>query len=115
VFLKKMRCRLLQQYPAFHMSKIMIGRIPLVPLLLGFNALLVLAYLSLIAVVMTYAALHVEFAEQVRSDESAVAKLEGVYFGSLKLLTKTEYANLGYAKPVTKIFVTGASPTALAR
>lgn len=95
------------------MSKIMIGRIPVVPLLLGVNALLVLAYLSLVAVVMSYAALHVAFAEDVRSDEAAVAKLESVYFDSLKLLSKTEYTNQGYEKPLAKTFVKGTSPTAL--
>lgn len=90
-----------------------LGRITLLPWLLGANALLVLGYIALIAVVMSYAALHVEFAEQVRSDEAAVALLEAAYLDQVSVITKTDYSASGYDKPTIKKYVTGARATAL--
>lgn len=95
------------------MSKALIGRFSLVHLLAGANALLALGYIALIAVVMSYAAMHVEFAQEVRSDEAAVATLESSYLASLDSLTSTDYGQLGYVKPATKIFVEGNVHTAI--
>lgn len=90
-----------------------LGRIALLPWLVGANALLALGYIALIAVVMSYAALHVEFAEQVRSDEAAVASLEAAYLEKLSTLTETDYQAGGYGKPVVKTFVSAPPATAL--
>ena len=90
-----------------------VGRLPLLPLFAGANALLVLSYIGLIAVVMSYAALQVEFTQSVRSDEAAVAALEASYLNSLSIVTNTDYASLGYEKPLAQIFVPGAPKTAV--
>jgi hypothetical protein len=84
-----------------------------VQLLVGINVVLVVSYVGLIAIVMSYAALHVEFAQQVRSDEAVVAALEAEYLNTLSHITTTDYLAAGYEKPDVKVFVTGAGPTAL--
>ena len=47
----------------------------LLSLISGAVAVLAVSYIGLIAVVMSYAALTVEFSQSVRNDESAVATL----------------------------------------
>lgn len=79
----------------------------------GTIAVLVVAYISLIAVVMSYAALTIEFSQSVRNDESVVATLEGEYLSSVAQITSTDYSAAGYALPVAKIFVPAKSVTAL--
>ena len=74
---------------------------------------LLVAYIGLIAVVMSYAALTVEFSQSVKDDEAAVAVLEGSYLANLVHITGTNYAADGYAKPAHKEFVKAASVTAL--
>ena len=71
------------------------------------NVLLVCTYVTLIAVVMSYAALHIEFAEGAKQGEAEVATLEASYFSALSRLTATDYRALGYAQPTIKRFVTG--------
>lgn len=89
--------------------------LPFSILSLGYGAagVLLVAYIGLIAVVMSYAALTVEFSQSVKTDESAVAVLEGQYLAGVAHLTNTDYAAEGYAKPVTKAFVRAQSATAL--
>ena len=79
----------------------------LVSLMGGTVAVLVVAYLALIAVVMSYAALTIEFSQSLRNDEASVAALEGQY------LTALDYTAAGYAQPVLKTFVRAKSVTAL--
>ena len=79
----------------------------------GAVAVLVVAYIGLIAVVMSYAALTVEFSQSVRNDEAAVAVLEGQYLASVAHITGTNYAAEGYTKPTAKVFVRAESVTAL--
>lgn len=81
--------------------------------LLWLAAALFVAYLALIAVVMSYAALTVEFAQSVRSDEATVAILEREYLSEVSAITSANYALVGYAKPVAVLFVPGAPGTAL--
>ena len=50
----------------------------------GVVAVLAIAYIGLIAMVMTYAALTVEFSQSVRNDETAVAKLEKQYLATME-------------------------------
>ena len=76
-------------------------------------AVLVVAYIGLIAVVMSYAALTVEFSQSVRNDEAAVATLESQYLAAVARITDTDYAAVGYAKPIVETFVPAASVTAL--
>lgn len=79
----------------------------------GVVGVLLVAYIGLIAVVMSYAALTVEFSQSVKDDEAAVAVLEGSYLANLVRITGTNYAAEGYAKPANKVFVRAASVTAL--
>lgn len=79
----------------------------------GAVGVLLVAYIGLIAVVMSYAALTVEFSQSVKTDESAVAVLEGQYLAGVARLTNTDYAAEGYAKPAAKAFVRAQSATAL--
>jgi hypothetical protein len=80
---------------------------------LGLVITLLVAYIGLIAVVMSYAALTMEFSQSVRSDESAVARLEAEYLTRVAAITDTDYASLGYAKPASLTFVRAESATAL--
>ncbi len=86
---------------------------PPVPLCVGIVGLLAVLYIGLIAVVMSYAALTVEFSQSVRNDESAVATLEKQYLENVALITGTNYAAEGYAKPIATAFVRAESVTAL--
>jgi len=82
---------------------------------IGYGAVGVLAltYIGLIAVVMSYAALTVEFTQSVRNDEAAVARLESQYLNTVSQISNTDYASVGYTKPLSKTFVTTKSATAL--
>lgn len=79
---------------------------------LGIVGMLVVVYLGMIATVMSYAALTVEFSQSVRSSEAAVATLESKYLAHVAEITSTNYSSLGYAKPSTQTFVPTQSGTA---
>lgn len=81
--------------------------------LLALNGTLVVVYLGLIAIAMTYATLEVEFTQYTKNDEAAVATLEASYLGALSTITTTDYAQLGYAQPINEVFVPGAPQTAV--
>lgn len=85
----------------------------ILPLCYGTVGILSVAYIGLIAVVMSYAALTVEFSQSVKNDEATVATLEGRYLTSLARMTNMDYVAEGYAKPVRKSFVRAESMTAL--
>ena len=91
------------------------SRLPFSFLSLSWGAVgvLLVSYIGLIAVVMSYAALTVEFSQSVRSDEAAVAVLESQYLSSVTRITNTDYLAEGYAKPATEVFVRATSVTAL--
>lgn len=79
----------------------------------GLVAVLVTAYIGLIAVIMSYAALTVEFSESLRREEAAVAALEGSYLDAVSRITTADYHALGYAMPAQQSFVPEVSGTAL--
>ncbi len=85
----------------------------IVSLGVGLVAVLAVVYVGLIAVVMSYAALTVEFSQSVKDDEAAVAVLESQYLEGVARLQSTDYHALGYALPRAKLFVPAASMTAL--
>ena len=76
-------------------------------------AVLVVSYIGLIAVVMSYATLTVEFSQSVRNDEAVVARLESRYLAAVAKITKTDYGQIGYEKPRKETFVPAKSGTAL--
>lgn len=80
---------------------------------LGAVIILLVTYIGLIAVVMSYAASTVEFSQSVRDDESAVAALESEYLSRIANLTAADYTALGYEKPVSQAFVRAEGVTAL--
>lgn len=80
--------------------------------LLALNGTLIVTYLGLIAIAMTYAALEVEFTQYTKNDEATVAGLESQYLGSLATITTTDYKAAGYVAPTSQLFVPGAPKTA---
>ncbi len=74
---------------------------------------LMVVYIGCIAVVMSYAALTVEFSQSVRNDEAAVATLESEYLAGVARVTSADYSAMGYVKPVAHLFVRAQSVTAL--
>lgn len=74
---------------------------------------LLVVYIGLIAVVMSYAAFTVEFSQSVKDDGAAVAFLESQYLASVARVTNTDYKAEGYAAPVATLFVPTKSVTAL--
>lgn len=79
----------------------------------GTVGVLLVTYIALIAVIMTYASLTIEFSQSVKRDESTVATLEAQYLASIASITKTDYLARGYTTPVSKTFVRAKSGTAL--
>ena len=79
----------------------------------GTVTVLLVAYIGLIAVVMSYATLTVEFSQSVRNDETAVAALESRYLSTVSQITNTNYTAVGYALPIAEVFVPAKSVTAL--
>lgn len=79
----------------------------------GTVGVLTVVYIGLIAVVMSYAALTVGFAQSVKNDEAAVAILESEYLASISRIQNIDYRTVGYAAPTEKIFVPATSVTAL--
>lgn len=79
----------------------------------GAVGILLVVYIGLIAIVMSYAALTVEFSQSVRSDESTVATLESEYLADVAGITNTNYIAAGYAIPIAEVFVQAQSATAL--
>lgn len=79
----------------------------------GTVGVLLVVYIGLIAVVMSYAALTIEFSQSVKNDEAAVATLEGQYLAVVARTTATDYSAEGYSLPLAKIFVPAKSSTAL--
>lgn len=76
-------------------------------------ALLTVVYIALIAVVMSYATLTVEFAESVRNGEAEVATLEAEYLAMVSAISTSDYRAAGYVKPSAKTFVAAERGTAL--
>lgn len=85
----------------------------MVPLCIGTVAILLVLYIGLIATVMSYAALTIEFSQFVKNGESAVAVLESRYLETVARITATDYVAEGYTLPVAKTFVRAESTTAL--
>lgn len=79
----------------------------------GLVAVLAVVYIGLIAVVMSYAALTIEFSQSVKNNEASVAGLEKQYFAAVSRITTMDYASAGYALPIAKTFVKAKSATAL--
>ena len=79
----------------------------------GTVAVLAVSYIGLIAVVMSYAALTVEFSQSVRNDETTVAVLEQRYISTMTHITGTDYSAMGYTKPLVEVFVQAKNVAAL--
>ncbi len=94
------------------MSNVLLYRFSPVKGLLGLVIVFALTYIALIAIVMSYAAVTVEFTQSVRTDEAAVSQLESSYLNQVAQVTRADYVAKGYGKPVAQIFVAGASATA---
>ncbi|MFZ2167567.1 MAG: hypothetical protein WAV50_01710 [Minisyncoccia bacterium] len=84
-----------------------------VSLCTGIVAVLAVSYIGLIAVVMSYATITVEFSQSMKNDEAAVALLESEYLSSVAHIETLDYRALGYTAPLAKRFVPSASMTAM--
>jgi hypothetical protein len=82
-------------------------------LVAGGVGFLLVVYIGLIAAVMSYAAMTIEFAQSIRNDEASVAVLEGQYLDAIEKVNTTDYLAAGYVSPAVKIFVKAKSATAL--
>jgi len=93
----------------------LLSRLPfsLVSLTAGTVVVLGVVYIGMIAMVMSYAALTVEFSQSVKNDEAALATLESQYLANVAHIQAIDYHTIGYAAPVAKIFVPATSMTAL--
>ena len=85
----------------------------IVPVCYGTVAVLAVVYIGLIGVVMSYAALTVEFSQSVKADQASVAVLEGQYLSSVSRIQNMDYRTAGYAAPLAMTFVHSAVKTAL--
>jgi hypothetical protein len=95
------------------MHKILAIRFSPLSMIVGSVGILVVAYIGLIAVVMSYAALTVEFTQSVKDDEAAVAVLEAQYLAHVAQITTVDPWAAGYVAPLAKTFVPTRSVTAL--
>ncbi len=84
-----------------------------VSLATGIVGVLAVVYIGLIAMVMSYAALSVEFSQSVKNDEAALAVLEAQYLAGVSRIQSMDYRAAGYAAPIAKHFVPASSVTAL--
>lgn len=84
-----------------------------VALALALAISLAVAYIALVATVMSYASMTVSFSQSVRDSEAQVAALEAEYLSAVSSVTATDYVALGYAKPANKTFVRQAPRAAL--
>jgi acyl-coenzyme A synthetase/AMP-(fatty) acid ligase len=75
----------------------------------GIVAVLAVAYIGLIAVVMSYGASTVAFSQSVRDGEAEVAELESAYLAEVARIADIDYVAEGYAKPFAKVFVRAES------
>lgn len=71
------------------------------------------AYIGLIAVVMSYATLTVSFSQSMKNDEAIVAVLESEYLAHVASIESLDYRTAGYVTPVAKTFVPTKGMTAL--
>lgn len=94
----------------FHMSNLRF-HLPfsMLSLCSGVVAMLLVAYIGLIAVVMSYAASTVAFSQSVKDTEASVAALESEYLAGVARVAGMDYVAAGYAKPLTKVFVRAES------
>jgi len=79
----------------------------------GTVGVLAVVYIGLIAMVMSYAALTVEFSQSVKNDEAALSILESQYLAKVAHIQSMDYHAVGYAAPRTTVFVPATSVTAL--
>ncbi len=80
---------------------------------LGLVGVLVVSYIGLIAVVMSYAAMTVSFSQSVKDDEATVALLESQYLAGIASIENVDYRAAGYATPAVIHFVPTVSMTAI--
>lgn len=85
----------------------------LTSLLGGTVIILFISYIGLIAGVMSYAALTIEFSQSVTNDEASVATLDGQYLAAVARITNINYVAAGYVVPPVETFVQAKSATAL--
>ncbi len=81
--------------------------VPFIPTLAAVAAALVIAYIGLLAIVMTYGALQMQSAQALRDTSATVGVLETKYLADITEINNTNPEVSGFTKPLTIAYVTG--------
>ncbi|HQU07950.1 MAG: hypothetical protein B7X04_00805 [Parcubacteria group bacterium 21-54-25] len=84
--------------------------VPVIPTLTAIASMMVIAYIGLLAIAMTYGALQMQAAQSVRDTNAVVGTLETSYLAAITAINQTNPTTLGFTKPVAIAYVTGSSP-----
>ncbi len=89
-----------------------VAQLPFVPALSFIAGILLVSYLALLAFIMVYGTLQMQFAQRVRDTSAQVGVLESQYLSLITQINKSDPSTLGFTKPVAIAYVTDtAQPT----
>lgn len=93
----------------FSQSAAAVAELPFIPALSFIAGVLLVSYLALIATIMVYGTLQMQFAERVRDTSAQVGVLESQYLALITQINKTDPSSLGFTKPVSIAYVTNTT------
>jgi len=79
----------------------------------GGVAVLFIVYVGLVAVVMSYASLTIEYSQSIKNDGASVAVLESKYLASVAQINAANFPASEYTAPLSKRYVPAQSVTAV--
>ncbi len=82
--------------------------LPLIPTLSAIAGLFLVAYIGLLAVVMTYGVIEMQSAQAVRDTRAAVGTLETKYLAEITTINNLNPETLGYVKPAAVAYAVGS-------
>lgn len=89
-----------------------VAEFPFIPTLSFIAGVLLVSYLAMLAFIMVYGTLQMQFAQRVRDTSAQVGVLESQYLSLVTQINKTDPSTLGFTKPVAIAYVTDtAQPT----
>lgn len=90
----------------FSQSVAAVTQLPYISILSFIAGTLLVSYLALIAFIMAYGTLQMQFAERVRDTSAQVGTLESQYLALVTQINETNPATLGFTKPTSIAYVT---------
>lgn len=93
----------------FNQSVTAVAKLPFVPALSFIAGVLLVSYIALIATIMVYGTLQMQFAQRVRDTSAHVGVLESQYLSLITQINKTNPSTLGFTKPVSIAYVTNTT------